>query len=163
MTRDSDKKPPRRPGPFRGPFSPLWFGAVLFALLLIANALSTTFNRTETLDYSAFKSLLAQGRIAEVQLGLETIRGKYQDADGSQKDFSAVRVEDPNLADLLDAQKVRYAGEVSSQWVTELLGWVFPIRSSSASGCSSSAAWAAPRAASCRSRAAARRSTPKTT
>ena len=127
MTRDSEKKPPRRPGPFRGPFSPLWFGAVLFALLLIANALSTTFNRSETLDYSAFKSLLAQGRIAEVQLGLETIHGKYQDADGSQKDFSAVRVEDPNLADQLDAQKVRYAGEVSSEWITELLGWVFPI------------------------------------
>jgi cell division protease FtsH len=127
MTRDSDKKPPRRPGPFRGPFSPLWFGAVLFGLLLLAQALSTTLNPAETLDYSAFKSLLAQGRIAEVQLSTDTIRGKYQDADGAQKDFTAVRVEDANLVDQLDAQKVRYAGEVRSEWIAELLGWVFPI------------------------------------
>jgi cell division protease FtsH len=127
MTRDSDKKPPRRPGPFRGPLSPLWFGAVLFGLLLVAQALSTTLNQTETLEYSAFKSLLAQGRIAEVLLSTDTIRGKYQDADGAQKDFSAVRVEDASLVDQLDAQKVRYSGEVRSEWLGELLGWVFPI------------------------------------
>ena len=43
MTRDSNQKQPsRRPmGGLRGPISPLWFGAVLFGLLLLANALST--------------------------------------------------------------------------------------------------------------------------
>jgi cell division protease FtsH len=127
MTRDSNQKPPRRPGLFRGPLSPLWFGAVLFGLLLLAQALSTTLNQAETLDYSAFKSLLAQGRIAEVHLSTDTIRGKYQDANGAQKDFTSVRVEDPTLAEQLDAQKVRYAGEVRSEWLGELLGWVFPI------------------------------------
>ena len=107
--------------------SPLWFGAVLFGLLLLAQALSTTLNQAETLDYSAFKSLLAQGQIVEVHLSVDTVRGKYQEADGTQKDFTSVRVEDPNLTELLEAQKVRYAGEVRSEWVAELLGWVFPI------------------------------------
>ena len=127
MTQDSNQKPPRRPGLFGRPISPLWFGAVLFALLLIANLFSASMNKAETLDYSAFKSLLAQGQIAEVQLSVDTIRGKYQAGDGTQKDFTAVRVEDPNLTELLETQKVRYAGEVSSKWLGELLGWVFPV------------------------------------
>ncbi len=128
MTREPNpKQPPRRPGAFRGSISPLWFGAVLFGLLLLANALSTTLNPTEPLDYSAFKSLLSQGRIAEVQISTDTIRGKYQDGDGAQKDFSTIRVEDPNLAEQLDAQKVRYAGEIRSEWLGQLLTWVFPL------------------------------------
>jgi cell division protease FtsH len=124
---DTNEKPSRRPAALRGPISPLWFGAVLFGLLLIAQMFSASFNQAETLDYSAFKSLLSQGRVAEVQLSADMVRGKYQDADGTQKAFTAVRVEDPNLAELLEQQKVRYSGEVRSEWVGELLSWVLPV------------------------------------
>ena len=54
-------------------------------------------------------------------------------------------------------------GEVASRWIAECSAGSFPCSSWSRSGASSSAAWAAPKAASCRSRAAAPRSTPKTT
>ncbi|ODS54478.1 MAG: cell division protein FtsH [Acidobacteria bacterium SCN 69-37] len=114
-------------GGLRGPISPLWFGAVLFGLLLLANALSTSLSRAESLDYSAFKSLLAQGRVAEVQISTDVIRGRYQDADGTQRDFTAIRVEDPKLAEQLDEHKVRYAGEIRSEWLGQLLGWIFPV------------------------------------
>jgi cell division protease FtsH len=100
---------------------------VVLALLLVANLTSSVLQRGDTLDYSAFKSLLAQGQIVEVELSTNTVRGTYQDGSGEQKTFSAVRVEDPNLAEQLDAQRVRYSGEVQNEWLAELLSWVFPI------------------------------------
>ena len=127
MAPDAPPRPPRRRLPGRRPFSPLWFGAILFGLLLVANAISAVLHEGQTLDYSEFKSLLAQGRIVEVQLSKDSISGKYQDGDNTQKAFTAVRVDDPKLAEQLDAQKVRYSGEVQSAWVTELLGWIFPV------------------------------------
>jgi cell division protease FtsH len=127
MAPDANPRPPRRRLPSRRSLSPIWFGAILFGLLLVANAISAVLHQGQTLDYSEFKSLLAQGRIVEVQLSKDTIAGKYQDADNAQKSFTAVRVDDPNLASQLDAQKVRYSGEVQSAWLTELLGWIFPV------------------------------------
>jgi cell division protease FtsH len=128
MTPDANQRQPRRrlPTP-RRPISPIWFGAALFAVLLVANLVSAYLHQGQTLDYSEFKSLLAQGRVVEVQLSKDSVSGKYQDGDGSQKTFTSVRVDDPKLAEQLDAQKVRYAGEVQSQWLTEILGWIFPV------------------------------------
>jgi cell division protease FtsH len=128
MTPDANQRQPRRrlPNP-RRPISPIWFGAALFAVLLVANLVSVYLHQGQTLDYSEFKSLLAQGRVVEVQLSKDAVTGKYQDGDGAQKAFTSVRVEDPKLAEQLDAQKVRYTGEVQSQWLTEILGWIFPV------------------------------------
>src|SRR5690606_9935555 len=121
-SRDTNEKPSRRPAALRGPISPLWFGAVLFGLLLVANAFSASFNQAETLDYSAFKSLLAQGRIAEVQISTDTVRGKYQDADGAQRGRGGAR------------EKSAVNG-----WANCSVGCC-PYCSSSDCGCSSSAA-----------------------
>jgi cell division protease FtsH len=126
MTPEANPRPPRRRPPFRRPLASLWFGAAILAVLVLFN-LVTSSGRRETLDYSEFKSLLAQGRIAEVELGPERVRGEFQDGDGALKAFEAVRVEDPKLTELLEAQKVRYTGQVSNAWLTELVGWVFPV------------------------------------
>jgi cell division protease FtsH len=126
MTPEANTRPPRRRPSFRRPLTSLWFGAAILAVLLLFN-LITSSGRRETLDYSDFKSLLAQGRIAEVELGPERVRGEFQDGDGALKAFEAVRVEDPTLTELLEAQKVRYTGQVGNAWLTELVGWVFPV------------------------------------
>src|SRR5579872_3206784 len=120
MALDSPPRPPQRRFNWRRPGSPLWFGLTLFAVLLVANIVSGVFHQGRSLNYSDFKSFLAQGRIVEVELSKDTVHGKYQDADGSQQAFTAVRVDDPNLAQQLDAQKVRYSGEVQNEWLTEL-------------------------------------------
>jgi len=105
----------------------MWFGAALFGVLLLANLATAFFHQGESLDYSEFKSLLAQGRIVEVQLSKDAVTGKYQDGANAQKAFTTVRVEDPKLAEQLDGQKVRYSGEVQSAWMTELVSWIFPV------------------------------------
>src|SRR5690348_18467789 len=118
MASEPQPRPPRRRAPFRRPRSPIWFGAALFGLLLLANVVAAFFHQGRTLDYSEFKSLLAQGRIVEVQLSKDAVDGKYQDGSGNQIAFNAVRVEDPNLAQQLDAAKVRYAGEAQNEWLS---------------------------------------------
>ncbi|MCC7007730.1 MAG: ATP-dependent zinc metalloprotease FtsH [Acidobacteria bacterium] len=126
MTSKNPAKPPRR-GPFGRPLSPIWFGAAFVAVLLIANLATTLLRRGETLEYYQFKTLLEEGRLADVRITKDAIRGTYQNPDGTQTSFTTVRVEDPNLTEQLQERRVRYSGEVQSEWVAELLSWLFPI------------------------------------
>ena len=82
----------------------------------------------------------------------------------SPRPFVTTRIEDPQLVAELEKAGVKYTGELINRWLAELLGWIIPAAPARRrSGASSSAGWAAPKAASCRSRAAARRFTRKTT
>jgi cell division protease FtsH len=127
MTPNANGRPPRRRASLRRPFSPIWFGVLLFAMLLLVQGVFSVLRRGETLDYSAFKSLLSQDRIVEVRLGRDDVQGVYLDGDGNQKAFNAIRVEDPDLSSQLDAKKVKYSGEPQNPWLGELLNWVFPV------------------------------------
>jgi cell division protease FtsH len=127
MPAENTPRPPRRRGPFGRPISPIWFGVVFFALLLAINVGSALLRPSTTLDYSDFKSLVAQGRVVEAEIGKDTIRGKYQDPNNQQKAFSVVGGDDPELTSDLDAQKVHYSGTIESQWVAELLSWFLPV------------------------------------
>src|SRR5688500_8447910 len=120
-------KPPVRRSPFRRPLSPLYFGALLFGLLIAAQLATSLYTTGKELSYSEFKSLLAQGQVVEVHLSEENIRGTYQDGTGQPVEFTAVRVEEPKLAEQLQERKVKFTGEVQTRWVTEVLGWIFPV------------------------------------
>jgi cell division protease FtsH len=131
MSPDSNGPSPLRrnpaPRPPRRIFSPVWLIVSFFALFLLVNLVSSALREGKALEYSEFKSLLQQGRIVEVTLSDESIRGKYQDGDGNQQSFSTVHVDDPKLVEQLEAQKVRFSGEVQSRWLTDVLGWVLPF------------------------------------
>ena len=106
----------------------MWFGMVFLGLWLIASVISSVLHQGETLDYSQFKSLLAQGQIVEVQIGKAAVQGKYQTGDGQQKNFTAVRVDgDTELTKQLEEKKVKYSGEIQSEWLGELLTWFLPV------------------------------------
>ena len=106
-TQTPDRQPPRR-RPALGRFSPLWLGVSLFALLLLANIFSAALNQGQALQYSQFKDLLKQGRVSDVTIATETIRGTYLDPEGRTTHFTAVKVEDPDLVKDLQAQTVRF-------------------------------------------------------
>jgi cell division protease FtsH len=107
--------------------SPLWLAVGLFGLFLIANAVATAVRSGTSIEYSEFKKLVAQGRVQELTLSKEAIRGTYLDPEDRSKAFTSVRVEDPKLVEELQAQNVRFTGEVDSRWITELLSWVLPF------------------------------------
>jgi len=105
----------------------MWFAAAVVGLLLGLNLLSAVIGRGKTLDYSDFKSLVAQGQVIDVEIGKDTIHGRYQGGDGVSVAFNTIRVDDPELVKELNAQKVRFKGVENTEWLGELLSWIFPL------------------------------------
>src|SRR5262245_41727858 len=131
----SDPKPPaknrrnaeRRTGP-RTPGGAVWYVLGFLLLLAIAQAFFFQLQSGETISYSDFKAMVREGKVQEITISEDRIRGALKSDDGARaRTFSAVRVEDPKLPEELDARGVKYTGEIASRWVTEVLGWVIPL------------------------------------
>jgi cell division protease FtsH len=125
-TQPPDRKT-RRPRTPARPFSALWAAAALFGILLIANIVNTALTQGSPIEYSQFKAFLAQGQLSDVTLGLETIRGKYRNAEGADVPFNTTVVNDSKLIEQLEAKGVPFRGERQSRWLAEVLSWVLPI------------------------------------
>ena len=133
----SNRTPPpkgRRPGdrsPFGGqrPGPSFW----LFAALLAVTALTQVYFWTpagELIPYSQFKTLVRDGKVSEVMISDQTIRGKLKaaaKAGAADTTFGVTRVDDPKLVEDLEKAQVSYRGEVVNRWITELLGWLLPL------------------------------------
>ena len=78
-------------------------------------------------SYSEFKTAVRGGRVAEVMVGDQTIRGTYKSDVNGSRNFSTNRIEDPKLLEELDASGVKYTGEFVSRWLPEVLGWIIPL------------------------------------
>src|ERR1035441_5590359 len=74
-------------------------------MLLLQWALAT-YSQIDTIPYSQFEQLVAQGSVTEVAVGQDTIQGKLKDKLASGKTaFVTARV-DPALAEKLAAKSV---------------------------------------------------------
>src|ERR1700730_4713246 len=125
--RGGERRGPRQP-PGR-PSSSLWYGLALLLLLGVAQMYFLT-PAGRSIPYSEFKSLLKNGKVAEVAISDQTLRGTLTEATGSDpksKQFTTTRLEDPKLTEELEDKNVKYAGEMSNHWVTDVLGWVIPL------------------------------------
>jgi cell division protease FtsH len=121
--KEEKKLAPSRKRPFRFSFS-LLFSLIIFTLLayrLVFGMIPTT----QELPYSEFKNDLTQGQIASVLVSATNISGKLRDGTA----FTTVRVEDPELTQTLEAQKVEIRGQVDSNGgvIGFLLTWIFPV------------------------------------
>jgi cell division protease FtsH len=105
----------------------MWYMVGLFLLLAVVQSIVMTVRNGRTLTYSEFKTMLNQDRIIEVVVTADSIRGKLRgDGNVGEEAFSTIRVDDPKLVDQLEAQKVRFSGEVDGSWLSELI-WFLPI------------------------------------
>jgi cell division protease FtsH len=101
------------------------FLALWAVLILHSIWLQTT--RLEQIPYSQFQTYLAEGRVEDVRIGRESIRGKLIDPiEGEPSEFVTVRVE-PELAEALGELGVEFRGEVESSFLSNLLSWIVPI------------------------------------
>ena len=132
----SDPKPPpknrrageRRSGPRGATGGAVWYVLGFLVLLALAQAFFFQLQSGETISYSDFKARVREGKVQEVTISEDRIRGvlKAEDA-GRSRTFTTVRVEDPKLPEELDSRGVKYTGEVASRWIAEVLGWVIPL------------------------------------
>jgi cell division protease FtsH len=104
-------------------------GYLLFALIVILlfQQFWSMRQETEVVPYSEFASMLRDNKIVEVEVGEQVVRATLKDPlpDG-RKELLAVRV-DPNIAQELEAAKVKYSGVVENTWISNLLSWIVPI------------------------------------
>ncbi|HEX7020035.1 MAG TPA: ATP-dependent zinc metalloprotease FtsH [Gemmatimonadaceae bacterium] len=114
-----------RPG---SAMSAVWYVLAFLLLLALGQAFFFTLQSGRTIQYSEFKNLVRSGKVQEVIVAEDRVRGTLKTAEeNGQRTFVAVRIEDPQLLQDLDKANVRYTGEVSSKWLPELLGWIIPL------------------------------------
>ncbi|MEC7473467.1 MAG: ATP-dependent zinc metalloprotease FtsH [Pseudomonadota bacterium] len=101
-----------------------WMIAILVFLGL--QYLLSTQQQVATIPYSEFEQHLKDGRIDELAITDRRIEGRLKEPlAGGQRRFITNRVE-PQLAEHLQQDPVRYTGKVESTLVRDLLSWIVP-------------------------------------
>jgi cell division protease FtsH len=119
-----------RPFPPRAGAS-LWYGlALLIVLGLVQMYYMAPAGRQ--IAYSEFKTMVQNGQVAEVLIGDQLIRGTLKQGapsatDDKSRQFSTTRVDDPKLAEELQAKGVKFSGEAVNRWLPDVLGWILPL------------------------------------
>jgi len=116
----------RRLTPRGGPFSAVWYVLAVFLLLGLGQYAYFSYQGGQTLSYSDFKQQLRAGRMQDVIVGQDRVRGTLRDEKGTHP-FTAVRIEDPKLVEDLDKAGIKYTGEPANRWIAEIVSWILPL------------------------------------
>jgi len=106
----------------------IWYLLLAVWAVILLHDFIHALQRSEELPYSEFKTLVADGKVAEAAVSSQTVSGKLK-AEGESKEqrlFSTVRVEDPDLVRDLNQHGVKFAGVIESTFLRDLLSWVVP-------------------------------------
>jgi cell division protease FtsH len=133
-TQKPGARAPRRGTPRAFPpraATSLWYGLALLLVLGLAQ-MYYMLPAGRAIPYSEFKTLVQNGQVVEVLIGEQTLRGTLKQAAGGSADdksrqFTTTRVEDPKLAEELQAKGVKFSGEAVNRWLPDLLGWIVPV------------------------------------
>ncbi|MFI5223809.1 MAG: ATP-dependent metallopeptidase FtsH/Yme1/Tma family protein, partial [Nitrospirales bacterium] len=99
-------------------FSIWYVFLAIFAVILVHDFIVAT-QKLEELPYSEFRTLMAAGKVAEVTVTHQRVTGKLKVEGGSkeQKQFTTVRVEDPDLVKELNTHNVTFSGVIESTFL----------------------------------------------
>ena len=100
----------------------------IWLTLILFNSLASNVS-SETIPYSEFLKLAREGKVSEIEVTDNVIRGKMfseNSASDQGQPFQTVRV-DTAITDVLDQNGVEYAGRIQSNFLPTLLSWIFPV------------------------------------
>jgi len=88
--------------------------------------------RVLQMPYSDFKKALRDGKVTEVTLTGDLLRGSVKEGDAQGKEtvrpFVSIRVPDPDLVRDLEAKHVKFTGAIQNTWLRDLFFvWILPI------------------------------------
>ncbi len=106
-------------------FTFVYIFLAMLGVLLLQDAI-VRFQDVTPLPYSEFQRLLKEGKVKEVVVAQNQIRGELTEPLEGKKRFTTNRVE-PELAEDLSKYNVKFAGHVESTFLPLLLSWVVPI------------------------------------
>ncbi|MDQ3070007.1 MAG: ATP-dependent zinc metalloprotease FtsH [Acidobacteriota bacterium] len=96
----------------------------VFGLLLVLQVVGASLAGGKTIHYSEFKTLVREGRVADVVVGKARVRGTMKTDDGTTQPFTALKIDDADLVKELNAAGTRYTGEPETRWLDELLSFL---------------------------------------
>ena len=104
----------------------IWYFVLAILAVIWFRDIWTSMQQIEDITYSEFHSALEQGRIEQVEVYADTLRGTYSNppADGPSG-FSTPRV-DLEIAEELERYGVEFGGVVENTFLRDLLSWVLP-------------------------------------
>jgi cell division protease FtsH len=108
--------------------SHLTIGYLIGTVLVIAllQWVMLSFGQVETIPYSQFERLAAQGQVKSVTVGQSSIEGELKSPINGATHFTTERV-DPALAEGLAARGVEVKGRASGGLISTILSWVVPM------------------------------------
>jgi len=103
-----------------------WYILAAFGGILVLQWAWASYSQVETIPFSQFEQLVADGKVAEVAVGQDVIQGTLKEAlPSGRKAFVTNRV-DAALAAKLAAEGVVVTGVPSNGLVATLLSWLLP-------------------------------------
>ncbi|HHT9116287.1 MAG: ATP-dependent metallopeptidase FtsH/Yme1/Tma family protein [Planctomycetes bacterium] len=113
--------------------TPFSIGYILIFLAVMYVVQMFLSPKAEELSYSQFRLYLKNGYISDCTVGSNLIRGHYKkvSAEGDKEEkvaFATVPIQDMELVNELESQKVRFKGAVENNFLKNvLMWWVFPF------------------------------------
>jgi len=106
----------------------IWYVFLAIWAIIIVHDFIYALQKIEELPYSEFRTLVANGKVAEVSIGSHTLTGKLKPEGESKEEklFETVRVEDPDLVRDLNQHGVKFTGVIESTFWRDLLSWTVP-------------------------------------
>jgi cell division protease FtsH len=104
-------------------FSVIWVLAAMLVVFGIQYFLST---QKVTLNYSDFKTAVAQHKVQGLQISATGIQGIIKTDKGDEV-FQTTRVDDPGLVPLLEQNGITYTGVLPSNILGSIVSWVLPL------------------------------------
>jgi cell division protease FtsH len=105
----------------------IWYVVLAVMGVIFVHELFMSATRIVEIPYSEFQTYMKAGQVEEIRIGQTHIQGVLRNPEGGQPSrFVTVRVE-PDLAQTLSEYNVRYAGQIESTFLRDVLSWVVPI------------------------------------
>ncbi|MBL8710733.1 MAG: ATP-dependent zinc metalloprotease FtsH [Rhodospirillaceae bacterium] len=104
-----------------------WYIVVAVLGILALQSLLSSIMAVQVLPYSEFKTLLAEGKVAEVVVTENHVQGTLKDdGSGRSQQFITTRV-DPAIAAELSQYGAKFTGGTESSLLRDILSWVLPV------------------------------------
>ncbi|MDJ0969419.1 MAG: ATP-dependent zinc metalloprotease FtsH [Kiloniellales bacterium] len=104
-----------------------WYFVIAFMAVVLLQHWLADLQQVETVPYSKFQDLLREGKVAEISIAEDHIRGRLHSPlpDGRDQIYT-VRV-DSDLARDLEGTGVTFTGVVKNTFLATLLSWTIPV------------------------------------
>jgi cell division protease FtsH len=104
-------------------------GYFLTALLVLVFIQSMLAPQARQISYAKFKQYLYADKIERVLISDALIKGTLKPGaveEGQRRNFTTVRIADPDLVKELEKRQVDFSGQYKSPFITALVSWVLP-------------------------------------